>query len=90
MSSCQPCFCHGPAGFGRRAVVAADLAEAVVLLGGGDPLRVFTRKVDTAEQTDVDRLEATIREITPGATTMRADYYRQGNQQGSRTWSEVS
>jgi len=33
----------------RRAVVAADVAEAVVLLGGGDPLRVFTRRVETAE-----------------------------------------
>jgi predicted GTPase len=34
---------------------------------------VIVNKVDTAEQAHVDRLEATIREINPGATTMRAD-----------------
>jgi amino acid adenylation domain-containing protein len=33
----------------RRAVVAADPTEAVALLDGGDPLRVFTRKLETAE-----------------------------------------
>ncbi|MCG6927684.1 MAG: amino acid adenylation domain-containing protein, partial [Acidobacteria bacterium] len=32
----------------RRALVAADAAEAVTLLGDRDPLRVFTRKVETA------------------------------------------
>ncbi len=37
------CFAH------RRAVVAADVAEAASLLGSGDPLRVFTRKAATAE-----------------------------------------
>jgi amino acid adenylation domain-containing protein len=33
----------------RRAIVASGVAEAVALLGGGAPTRVFTRKVESAE-----------------------------------------